>query len=188
MTHNAKVHTLQREIERHCNSQYDPKIEDCIKTFCLDNGITDDETGGEMSDEKTTAYWLHQFAVAAERDKMNWHHEFQCYSGSVWRVMDAQQLVLDAVRYPHMIRHKPRRITLSGPGGTFSYPEPVRDILEVGSLYYFPDCRCRNLTGSAAWRDILFDRELLRRGRIHLDEGAAREHAEAEIFAQGGKP
>lgn len=138
-----------------------------------------------MSEEKTTAYWLREFAYAAEHDPQDWNSWFQSYSGSVWRVLDAQQLVLDAVRYPHMIRHTPRRITINGPGGTFSYPEPTRKKPRYGTEYWVPSSSTPSHAIYFQWRESRTDHIFFRRGKIHLDKESAREHAQAEILAAG---
>lgn len=76
-----------------------------------------------------------------------------------------------------------RRIEITGPGGTYSYPEPLRVAPEKGTKAYSP-----SLVGGfhLAMYHHDSDEYLLRAGLLHLTREAAEEHAKALILAGGG--
>lgn len=81
---------------------------------------------------------------------------------------------------------QPRCVTvISGPGGTYSYPEPLQERPDKGTEYFFPDLKSNYPVDSFIWEGDELDRNLLRRGQCHLDADSARQHAEAEIRAAG---
>lgn len=72
-------------------------------------------------------------------------------------------------------RRKPRTITING----YEVPEPVREPLLVGALYWHFDPMEANGLNDNTWNDEAFDAALLKNGFIHLDREAAKAHAEA---------
>ncbi|MDE1479347.1 hypothetical protein KKJ01_14180 [Xenorhabdus bovienii] len=75
-------------------------------------------------------------------------------------------------------RLKPRTIRI----GNIDVPEPVREELKHGTVYYYPNlynmCRLRS---DNFYMGTDFDKSMLQRGLIHLDRESAEIHAKALI-------
>jgi hypothetical protein len=70
---------------------------------------------------------------------------------------------------------KPKTICI----GTFEVPAPVREPLEVGQAFWIADTSWEEGVSKWFWDGGDTDNIWLKHGLIHLDEGAARLHAEA---------
>lgn len=84
-------------------------------------------------------------------------------------------------------RRKPRTVTITGPGGTFEYPEPMREAPECGTIYHVPVSNAalqREMTHN--WNGDRADYKLLRMQVCHTTIEAAQQHARAWILASGG--
>ena len=83
-------------------------------------------------------------------------------------------------------RLAPRTVTITGPGGTFEIPEPVREPLKDGVKYW---CACIENVTSTCWDGCQLDKTLMSQGRIHLTEEAAQAHADAlaKLMQKEGK-
>ena len=58
-------------------------------------------------------------------------------------------------------------------------PEPVREALGKGEMYWVPQPDFENWRGQAFWHDHEVDNERLKRGLIHTSEADAISHAKA---------
>src|SRR5574343_1901986 len=70
----------------------------------------------------------------------------------------------------------PRTVTITGPGGTFEIPEPVREPIKHWNQYWVADF---GGVETYDWCDCRYDKVFLAQGRIHLTEEAAQAHADA---------
>ena len=81
-------------------------------------------------------------------------------------------------------RVKPRTITI----GTFEVPEPVRTAPEMGQTYFLADTTSDEGVTKWSWDGGDTDLRWLKRGVIHIDEGAALLHVEALLsFTKRGE-
>jgi hypothetical protein len=71
--------------------------------------------------------------------------------------------------------------------GDFDAPEPVRESLGVGDVYFMANIVATQLYQAASWDDNNFDNQLLKRGLVHLTAEAATLHAEALISLSAAK-
>jgi len=102
--------------------------------------------------------------------------EYQCSTGE-WCDCDDEPTWRESTPY----RIKPRTIRI----GDIDVPEPVREPLMNGDIYYYPS----NTNGvmSATWWGDTSDRNRLRHNMIHLTKEAAELHAKALILVSGGR-
>ncbi len=142
-----------------------------------------------MNNEHIIAYWFYAFSEAVHQYGNDWTQCFQVKTQSGWvQPNSAYHLIDMAVQCPNLVRHAPRRITISGPGGEHSYPEPLRKEPDYGEVVWVSDPNSLHRFRSCRWfrcEDVF---SLLHRGRLHATYEAAIEHAKAEILASGGQP
>ena len=79
-------------------------------------------------------------------------------------------------------RIKPRTIRI----GKYDVPEPERNALEEGEIYFTLDLDAPNLPGVYAWTGTSLDASRVAKGIIHLSRKAAELHAEALLSLTGG--
>ena len=72
-------------------------------------------------------------------------------------------------------RRKRKLIDING----YEVPEPVRDKLTPGTIYYILDLGYDRLFIECEWLDYAIDNKRLNKGLIHLTKEAAINHAEA---------
>lgn len=108
---------------------------------------------------------------ALETDKPWERWEFLSPDALIWRQVVGHPVWTGQNEY----RRKPRTITING----YEVPEPVREPLLVGALYWHFDPIEANGLNDNTWNDEAFDAALLKNGFIHLDREAAKAHAEA---------
>lgn len=89
---------------------------------------------------------------------------------------------LDALDTPSPYRIQQATITING----VEVPEPLREAPKVGTPYYVPSVLLAG-AGQNFWKNDSHDRDLLRRGIVHLTREAADAHACALILASGGQ-
>jgi len=138
----------------------------------------------------TQADWHREFADAMETFGQGWHCHYETYwlTDDTWQTPeDAHELFAMACNAPLGIRCKPGRVQISGPGGTFSYSEPMQKRPEGNKTYYAPSYGLA-YASQTTWIGSSIDYTLLKRGRCHETYAAAKEHAEAEIRAAGYMP
>lgn len=82
---------------------------------------------------------------------------------------------------------KPRMVTLTGPGGTYSYPEPMKEAPKRGATYSVVTPYLKDLFVTFVWYDRSFDHRQLDKGICHATGEAAKQHARAWILASGGE-
>lgn len=140
--------------------------------------------------EKTAAYWFQRIAEdVAELGHVDPDRYEVWHPGGYWFAPNSKQTLLTSMeRHPEKVRHAPRRIEISGQGGTFSYPEPMRKEPENGSIYWTLSFGTSEGVIPHQWEGRHADHKRLRRGRAHANREAAIEHAEAEIRAAGFEP
>ena len=83
-------------------------------------------------------------------------------------------------------RKKPRMVTITGPGGTYSYPEPMKHAPEYGDDYFVAD----TISGKSvlsSWQSDIHDLRRLSAKACHATREAALQHARAWILAGGGE-
>lgn len=137
--------------------------------------------------EYTTAYWFRAFADAVEQYGYEWPEAFELQDSQLgWSKRLPKHLLFEARVRPEYIRHAPRRIKISGPGGEYSYPEPLREEPRYDADLYVASPTIPQLFVHYSWSWSENDHILLRRGRLHASREAAIEHAKAEILAGGG--
>ena len=78
--------------------------------------------------------------------------------------------------------YKPRTITING----IKVPEPVREPLKYGQLYWIVDLASKE-PRKKHWGSDGFDYRWLDRGMIHLNEDAAEAHTDAIYRANRGE-
>jgi hypothetical protein len=83
-------------------------------------------------------------------------------------------------------RIAPKMICITGTGGTFEYPEPVKEPLEEDDWYFLAEFTTNSGIGKFRWRDDNHDHYWLKRNLIHLTKENAKAHYEALIKAMGG--
>ena len=141
-----------------------------------------------MNNEHIIAYWFYAFSEAVHQYGNDWTQCFQVKTQSGWvQPNSAYHLIDMAVQCPNLVRHAPRRITISGPGGEHSYPEPLREEPEYDDQIWLADPTVLEFFVPRLWVRSQKDRILLHRGRLHATRHAAIEHAKAEILASGGR-
>jgi len=143
-----------------------------------------------MTNASETAEWLREFAEAMEAKPGYWHQDFEIYNENHGWLATTQATLLSALAhgYPHYLRRKPRRITISGPGGTYSYPEPMQVRPRYDDVVLAVDFSEPGGVDRVVWTGGEFDEAQYQNGVIHATIDAAHEHAEALIRAMGGTP
>lgn len=91
---------------------------------------------------------------------------------NVWRVCDSEITWSIHIEY----RRKQKTINING----FEVPEPVRDPLEVGQIYYASHILAsKGFVAEHEWNNTNYNYHLLKAGLIHLTPEAAELHAKA---------
>lgn len=143
-----------------------------------------------MTDKtEQTAAWLEAFAQAMRENPDGWQEGFDLYNvNHGWIKTKGVSLLATVCENPQGVRRAPRRITISGPGGEYSYPEPMRDRPNSNDFVWAAELGDPGLVFSICWVGDSLDEAHYQQGLIHTTEDAAREHAEAIIKAMGGTP
>ncbi len=71
--------------------------------------------------------------------------------------------------------------------GDARVPKPLMEPPPLGTNYWFLDLHNKGLVNHFQWSGGNFDNRNLKRGLVHLTEGAALAHAKALINVSGGK-
>lgn len=141
-----------------------------------------------MTDHDTTATWLFRFATDAAHTGGPQLDYYEIWSNSrdQWETPAcAQDLVATALYEPWLVRCAHTWVAISGPGGTYQYPEPARVEPECGTTYWVPNPMEKGMVRHYLWHGDAMDYRLLARGQVHLDANDAYAHAQASIRAQG---
>lgn len=97
----------------------------------------------------------------------------QCYTSGGWIDSHTYEALTDiAYKRSYKYRVKPKTLVING----HEVPEPVREPLNEGDVYYrvdVPSITC------LTWGNDSYDTEMLRRGLIHLTKEAAIAHTSA---------
>ncbi|MDE9467530.1 hypothetical protein [Xenorhabdus bovienii] len=118
-----------------------------------------------------------EYAKLAQETDRPWEHfEVFYYDANRWYSMAGEFCFnVDANK---KYRIKPRTIRI----GNIDVPEPVREELKHGTVFYYPNLRnmCRSRSDNF-YMGTDFDKSMLQRGLIHLDRESAEIHAKALI-------
>lgn len=128
---------------------------------------------------------LRRITEEAERGGMYWtKFEYDFHDGAHTPI--SAFALFDAVSADLAVRRKPRTVTITGPGGTFSYSEPMREAPPT-KTYYMPDPAApKALIYECMWDGGETDQIRLATKMCHTTYGAAKQHARALILASGG--
>ena len=113
-----------------------------------------------------------KYAKIAQTTDKPWKHFQVQVSGGIW-VGAAAELPF---RAEYAYRLKPARTIRIG---KYDVPEPVREPLECGQVYFIPDLVELRFVQEFSWQGNVSDKLFLRRGLIHLTKEATVIHAEA---------
>ena len=116
-----------------------------------------------------------EYAEVARTNPEPWR-EFECKNkcAGMWHTLTTNPSWIARIEY----RRKPRTIRI----GDYDVPEPVRESLEDGQVYFAVALLVREDKVPAyklEWEGDLIDIRLLEQGRIHLTKEAAELHAKA---------
>jgi hypothetical protein len=118
--------------------------------------------------------------VLREWARVGGNVEWKSHLSGAWHPSETPQFKSD-----HDYRIPVRRIEITGPGGTYSYPEPLRVAPALCTYVFIGDPTCVVLHAEE-WKNYGDQLATLRRGLVHLTREAAEEHARAIILASGG--
>jgi len=136
-------------------------------------------TGTQLDIEMTHQY-KHVLQAIIDGHTIQWQHQDGTWIDQIYAEVLSD--LAKWVYHPHRYRVKTKTITI----GTFEVPEPVREPLERGQGYYLADTASDDGVTKWYWDGGDTDNIWLKRGLIHLDEGAAHLHAEALLsFTKG---
>lgn len=85
--------------------------------------------------------------------------------------------VFPTLEYETEYRIKPKTIKVNG----FDVPEPVRNPLNKGDMYYMPNTYSERFYRKFTWMNDMDDKRSLERNLIHMTEKAAVAHAKAML-------
>ena len=96
------------------------------------------------------------------------------YSNNKWVRINDDNLLFNLIKSLDKIRRKPRTINING----FLVPEPLRDGLEIGGVYFLADCICNEIE-EYRWSGSDIALLWLPSGLLHSTKEAAELHAKA---------
>ena len=114
------------------------------------------------------------YAKIAQTTDKPWKHFQVQVPGGIW--VDAVAELPFRAEYTY--RLKPARTIRIG---KYDVPEPVREPLECGQVYFIPDLVELRFVQEFSWQGHVSDKMFLRCGLIHLTKEAARTHTTALI-------
>ncbi|KLU15024.1 MULTISPECIES: hypothetical protein [Xenorhabdus] len=121
---------------------------------------------------------INEYAKLAQKTDRPWEH-FEVLATAVdgskyWEKCRVPIGFYSNIKY----RLKPRTIKI----GEYDVPEPVREALENGTEYYYPDISYGEFVcDDRTWSGDVWDKYRLSSGLIHLDRESAELHAKALI-------
>lgn len=129
---------------------------------------------------------LSQIAERAA-ETTRWYEDFELWApDGVWFTPAGPAAVFRALEAINPIRRKPRTVTITGPGGQFSYPEPMREAPEYGTQYNVVNFLADDPCSYWYWMDDKTDLRVLARGLAHNTPEAVYQNVRAWILASGG--
>ena len=128
---------------------------------------------------------IHEEVAKAILEGGDWWYGFEWYDEHelpepMWRGFLSPKQVFHTLADPRFtVRKKKKYITING----IDVPEPVREPLEYGTVYWLVNLVCEDIR-EFEWEDSnSSDRLWLRNGLIHLSEEAAKAHYDALLKA-----
>ena len=101
---------------------------------------------------------------------------------SGWHELYDLDELLSSYHVGSELRIKSKTITLAG----VKFPEPLRVAPELGTDIWVVFSPCNRIAFLDIWRDVSFQKPLLKRGGIQATEQGAKDQAKAMILSVGG--
>ena len=111
-----------------------------------------------------------EYAKQAQENECPWMNWERSYNGVVWEDL------LSTPAWNENIMYRVKKSINNK--NEIEIPEPVREALKYGEVYYMPDLRFSNMEAYSVWRGDSIDYYRLSRGIIHRCQYNACKHTE----------